>query len=508
MPDNTPVSLSHRGRLGFLLKDSLLYGGAGAVSKAFALITFPLLARHFSVTDYGVLDYFLVLSTFLAIAFTFGQDSGVARYFYEHEDTAERRQLISQSLLFQLAGLALLLPLLWWSAGWVTGFLIEAPKSERLFRIVLLKLPFLLLISFSRNLLKWTFARARFLTMSLGATLVHVSLLLVAVLLVDVGIEGVLLVSLFTDVVFGLLGLLFVRQWLTHPRDFHRLCEMLPFAIPYGVICVLGAFSPALQRSLTDHLLGSESLGLYAMGTKIAMLIGLVVTAFQTAWGPFSLSLHKQADAPHTYNRVLKLFALGMCMVVFGLSLVARPIIHVLASDRYAGAGVVVFPLAMGLAIQATSWITEIGIGIAKRSYLKLYAYTLNVAATLAGIFLLASVFGLFGVALGVVIGHTVKAVILSWLAQRAYPLPWPYAPVAGVLGLTLAFGIVAAWLGEHWGPNANTAVLVVGLLTVLVVGWSVLLSESERRGAAALIKMRVARFTGNLRESHPPTNR
>lgn len=492
----TPAGLSHSGRLGFLLKDSALYGGAAAISKSFALITFPLLARHFSVADYGVLDYFLVLASFLAILFIFGQDSAVARYFYEHEVTAERRQIISQSLVFQLAGLALLLPLLWWGAGWLTGMMIETPDSVRLFRIVLLQMPFLLLINFSQNLLKWTFARTRFLTMSLVFTVVQASLLVVAVLVFDAGIEEVLLVSLSTSTVFGLLGLFFVRHWLTRPRDFRRLREMLPFAIPYGVICVVGAFSPTLERTFTDQLLGAENLGLYAAGTKIAMLIGLVVSAFQTAWGPFSLSLYKQADAVHTYNWVLKLFAMGMCVIVFVLTLIAQPLIHLLASERYAGAVVVVFPLAMGLAVQATSWITEIGIGIAKRSYLNLYAYASAVGATLASILLLAPVLGLLGVGLGVMLGHIVKAIISSWLAQRAYPLQWHYEPVALVLSMTLILGLVSTWVGYHWGAIAHAMALGISLIVVIVAGWGMLLNPSERQRVAAFVRLRLARST------------
>lgn len=477
----TPASFSLRGRLGFLLKDSVLYGGAAAISKSFALITFPLLAGHFSVADYGVLDYFLVLSGFMATLFVFGQDSAVARYFYESEEIAERCQLISQSLVFQLFCLVCLLPVLWWSSHWIAFALIEVPESSSFFKLVLLQLPFLLLINFSQNLLKWTFDRTRFLTMSLGFTVVQASLLLLVVLVFEVGIEGVLLASLVASAMFGLLGVFFVRRWLVRPEDFCRLRELLPFAAPFGVVCVLGAFSPTLERTLIADLLSSADLGLYAAGTKIAMLVGLVVTAFQTAWGPFSLSLYKQSDASHTYNWVLRLFAIGMCLIVFALAIVAKPLINFLTSDRYVGAAVVVFPLALGLAIQATSWITEIGIGISKRSHLNLYGYMLFVAITLVGILQLAPVFGLLGVGISVMLGHAVKAITASWLAQRVYPLPWQYLPVITVFGLTLVSGLLALWVENLWGGVAYMTTLGVGLVVVCVDGWFNLFSRNER---------------------------
>jgi O-antigen/teichoic acid export membrane protein len=350
------------------------------------------------------------------------------------------------------------------------------------FKIVLLQLPFLLLINFSQNLLKWTFTRARFLTMSLGFTVVHAIILIIAVLVFDVGIAGVLFVSLSTIVVFGALGLFFVSKWLARPKDFQCFRKMLPFAIPYGILSVVGALSPTLERTLTDALLGTESLGHYTVATKIAMLIGLLTSAFHSAWGPFSLSLYKQTDAKHTFDWVFKLFAFGVSLAVLILALLVQPLILTLATERYLGAMIVVFPLAMGLAIQATSSITEIGIGFSKRSHLSLYAYAIAIVVTLSGILLLTPIFGLYGVGLGVLLGHIVKAVVASWLAQKAYPLPWHYTPVVMIMSVTLISGLIATWLGQLYGNAANNWSLVVGLFTVMVLGWTHLLNQSERK--------------------------
>ena len=481
------------GRLRFLLQDATLYGGAAAISAGLALITFPLLARHFTVGEFGTLDYFLVLGSFLSIFFIFGQDSAVARYFYEYDETETRQQLISQSLVFQLFILALLLPIFWMGTEWLTGAVISVPDRSLLFKIVLSQLPFLLVINFSQNLLKWTFARVSFLIMSLGYTLVQTGLLVVAVMIFDVGIAGVLMVSLATSVLFGTLGLFLIRKWLIRPKDFTRLREMLPFALPYGVICVAGAFSPSFERSLIDSLLGTGSLGLYAAGAKFAMVIGLLVNAFQVAWGPFSLSLHKQVDADQTYNWVFKLFALAACLAALTLTLFSQPLIVLLATDRYVGAAVVVFPLAMGLAIQAISWITEIGIGISKHSHLSLYANGLAVVVTLGGILLFTPIFGLLGVGLGVLVGHIAKAVTASWLAQQAYPLPWQYGPTVLLMTLTTVSGLASIWMGEHLGLLYGNLLLGGTIFLVTGVGWFILFSRAERIRLKALLMRRWA---------------
>lgn len=492
--------LTPRGRLKFLLCDSALYGGAAAISKAFGLVTFPILARHFSVAEYGVLDYFLTFASLFAVLLIFGQDSAVARYFYEHTDRDERRQLISQSLLFQIVGVALVAPILWLRADRITAALLpseQAMRAPELLRLVVLQLPFLLLINFSQNILKWTFDRARLLTVSLGMTLFQTSGLLIAVLVFDASIREVVIVCLATSLVFGTLGLLFVRKWLVWPRGFGYLREMLPFAVPMGVICVAGAFAPTIERTLTDRLLGTTDLGLYAAGAKVAMLMGLVVGAFQTAWGPFSLSIYRQPDAAHTYNQVLRLFALGICVFVLGLSLLGGLIILVLASDRYSGASVVVFPLAMGFAVQATSWITELGIGLSKRSHLNLYPYLGSLGFSLGAIWLLAPVLGLLGVGLGVLFGHSAKAIAASWLAQRAYPLPWSYTPVVVLMTATIVVGLVAAWLRQHFGDHVQAVTIAASIPVVAVAGWRLLFTARERGAMRKLVTRRVGSIIG-----------
>lgn len=487
-----PAGLSVGGRLRFLARDSLVYGGASAFNAAFSLITFPLLARHFSVADYGLVDLFSVVAGFLTIAFVFGQDSAVARFFYEHEDTERRRQIVSQSLVLQLCVTSVVLPLLWIGAGHLGSMLSEFSDVELLTKVVLLQLPFQVLLNFSQNLLKWTFSRRQFIAISIGSVVVRVFLLMVAVLWFDVGVIGVFAIVLVVQAFFGTLGMLFVVQWLTRPAGFGFLRQLVPFAVPYGVICLIGAFAATLERSIVYELLGSDALGLYAAGAKVAMLIALPIGAFQTAWAPFSLAIHKEGDAAATYNWVLKGFTLAICSLVLVLTLLADPVIRLLASERYASAAIVVFPLTMGLAVQATSWITEIGIGLSKRTYLSLYVYGVFLVVTWLAIYFGGHTLGLWGVALGVMTGYITKAVHATYLAQRAYRLPWPFKRVVILMTVTLLVGFIGQALSITVGPFASVLVFFVGLLLLLTLSWLWLFNKKER--------LRISQFLASYR--------
>lgn len=482
MRETSPAKLSHQGRLKYLFKDTLLYGGAGAISRAFGLITFPLLVRHFSVNEYGIIDYYYVLINFLGVLLIFGQDSSVARFFYEYSEISEKRIVISQSLMYQLILYVVLLPLFMFSIGWQKQILINHSQSELMFKLVLVQLPFTLLVSFSQNILKWTFKRKEYLIISLGATVFQAIFVTIAVLYINVDFIGIIMVSIITSIVFGIVGIYYIKEWITYPFSNGIKGEIIRYAIPYGIICVAGAFSPIMERTIINNMLGMKELGFYAAAVKIAMLISLIINAFQTAWGPFSLSLYKQSDAAYTYNLVLKAFLLVMTMSALIITMLTHSMIHYLATDKYADAEAVVFPLIIGLVVQSISWITEIGISISKKSYLSLYSYIAGIISSILSIWLLASTYGLFGVGLGVMIGQIVKSLVSSLLAQMAYRLPWNYKPVIWLISVTIIMGMTSIWLGKEIGVYVKNIGLMISIVMISLIGWKKILESNERK--------------------------
>ena len=76
-----------RNNLKFLLKDFIFYGLITSLNKLSVLITFPFLARYFSVADYGKLDFLLSVINFLIVVTVFGQDSAVGRFIQDQKIT-------------------------------------------------------------------------------------------------------------------------------------------------------------------------------------------------------------------------------------------------------------------------------------------------------------------------------------------------------------------------------------------------------------------------------------
>lgn len=461
-----------------------------AICRIFSLITFPLVARHLSVADYGTLDMFLVLTTFFVTTLIFGQDSAIGRLFYENEDPAYRRQLISQSLLIQLAVCLFAIGILFPLSSRLSSFVSIAEDSRNYFIIALAQVPFTLAVNFAQNLLKWTFSRRAFLIMSIGYSAFQATCLTVALLLFRVDTKTVLLVNLITSVLFGVLGILMVRVWLVLPKRLYIAGELLRFAFPIGVICILGAAIPILERQLVEKLLGAEALGYYSAGSKLAMLLALAIGSFQTAWAPFSTAIHREADAAQTYNLVLGLFSLLVCVLAMLLDSIATPLMTLLASHRYVDATVVVFPLAMAIAVQSISWITEIGISLSKRTSRIVYPYLIYIVVIPSVMLLLVPRLGMVGAALAIMVAQIFRSITASWLAQRIYPLPWIYGWVIGVVTCTLATGLLAkGWLARGIGSWSVPLLYLLVSVAMCVYFYFRYVSTSAKKRLAAMLR-------------------
>ncbi|WP_057882134.1 lipopolysaccharide biosynthesis protein [Tsuneonella troitsensis] len=484
-----PAGLGLASRIKFLVKDTALYGIASAVGKLSSLILFPFLTRALSVADYGRVDLILYAAMFFGLLMIFGQDSAVARYFFEDEDPSRRRRMISQALaVMMLNGLLAVATMLALSLHpAIRG--VFGDDWNKILLLLIAFAPLNGLLSYCQGILKWSFRRAKFLIISLGAPFANLALIVGFGNLSELTLLRVMTIMVAVNAGFVLLGLFFIREWLTWPRDTEYVRKLLPLALPYGLIAAIGASVPLLERSVVASGFGEHDLGLYAAGAKIAALATLACSAFQMGWGPFSYAIYKRPDAGATYDVVLRLFTLVICLVVLFLSAAAEPLIALLAGKRYEGAGLFVFPLAMAVATQAIGWISEIGIHLSKRSYLNLIGFASFLIVAVTGMFVFTKFVGVIGIALGSLAGQLVMAATSAAVGQKAYPIAWRFGPPFATIAATLAIG-AAAYCAETYDSSPPPSVIcALGMFAILIGNMLFGFSQAEFRGLRQSLK-------------------
>ncbi|MCP4215990.1 MAG: oligosaccharide flippase family protein [bacterium] len=408
-------------RLKFLLKDSVLYGGANAVAKLFAIFTVPILTRLFTREQFGVIDGIGILAAVFTPIMVMGMDSAIARFFYDTEDENERKQVISQGLLVEVVLAVVLCVSLYAGADLLLEWFLNTSRYTHLFRIIIVAVFFSVLVMFSQNLLKWTFSRTRYLVISFGLTTSTVCLTLLYVLVFKLGVAGVFWALLTSNFVFAIIGLVFTAKYIRFPRSFTYLKPMLKFGWPMMFVALIPALVPSIDRWFITNYLSLAILGGYSVGLKIAGLIQLPVLGFQTAWGPFALAIYKEENANETYNKVFLYYTGLLTLASLAIVLLAEPLILIFASAKYRDFIDIVTPLVFAACIDSMCWITGIGITLSKKTIFSTLSYAVTLAAGALFILLLIKPFGLMGVAYGILGSKVVLTVVKTAFAYRIY---------------------------------------------------------------------------------------
>lgn len=416
-----------------------------------------------TVDQYGTFDFYLSLSTLTTILIVFGQDSAIGRFFFDCESEDEKRALVSQSFLLQCSLVAVLIPVGLLLSSAAEPLLPETSDSSRLFSLALAQVPFYLMLGFTQNLLKWTFEKWKFLIISLGFAACN-SLLLVSLALLKASVADLLTVGVGVGALFAVICLYVVKSWLIWPADLKFLKRLLPFAIPVGVLSVIGVLSPVVERLIISDRLGLDHLGIYAAAVKVAMLIELLIQSFQTAWGPYAYSTYQEENSQEMFNLIIKIFTLLACLASLGIGLLSYPLVVVLASEKYSAAAGLILPLTMALCIQGVSWMTGLGISLSKKTHLYVYAYSLGLLGAVGTMYASIDNFGIMGVAFGVLAGQVVRGIAVTALAQAVYPICWQFGKIL-VLLIPTFMGMAAG--AAMWVLDASVSSIALMLVMV-----------------------------------------
>jgi O-antigen/teichoic acid export membrane protein len=430
-----PATLGNQlARLG---RHSLIYGLGGLVSRILAVFLLPLYTRYLDTADLGAVGLVVALSAVAVTILRLGISSAFFRFYFDADDDEGRRLVVRTSFWFTLA-MGLL--------GLVLGVALAGPTADalglddaNLVRAGALGVLAQMVYEQQTSLFR---AEERS-TAFVAASLVNVAITIAAtVLLVVVWEQGALgvIVGNVTGTLVVTTGLLAVhRQWLG--RSFSRplLREMNRFGMPLVPAALALIAVNFGDRFFLVHLADLDEVGLYEIGVRIASAMVLLLTAFRTAWPAFAYSIRDDAEAKRTYAYVLTYLVVVASWVALGLGLLSPWLVRLLATPEFYAGSRVVAPLAFATVAYAAYIVMAIGVGRTKRTQFN-WAITgaaavLNVALNLA----LIPPYGMMGAAVATVAAYSLMFVLMTWYAQRVFPVPYQWRRV-----LTAAAAAVA----------------------------------------------------------------
>lgn len=421
-----------------IFSDTILYGLVNSFSKLLSFFIFPLLATYFTVSEYGKIDYIQTFTTFLVLTLTFGLDSALVRFFYEEEENEKRKKLISEILAVQLIIIIIYL---------ILAYLLETYIDEKLkinskpiTQVILLQVPFILIINFSQNILKWTFQRKEYIIVSIAYLSFILCYCLIGVYAFNFSVFDYFLGCIVIQFFFSIVSLFLIKKWLVSIVEFNYLKKISGYAAPLALVALTTASFPFLERNIVLINTSQIDLGIYSIVSKYCFSILILIYSFQVAWGPISYSIYKSKNASKVFNNVIKFFSFLICEAILFIYLIDDYIFDFFFDHKIERINELVFFMAFSIGIQGLNSMIELNIHLSKKTKWILFSNIIFLIIFLSS-YLLSSL-SLFNIVIITLVASIFKFLITILISQRIYKMKWNLSYVYFVILLTLNFGL------------------------------------------------------------------
>jgi O-antigen/teichoic acid export membrane protein len=457
-----------------LAGESLVYGVAGVLSRMLVIFLVPLYTRAFSPSEYGEMG--LVATGLMAVSMfaTLALDSAAHRWFWESDDDPGRKATIASWAWCHLGvalGFATVITL---GAAWLAAALPGLAGAGTYIKLAAWSLPFNVLAAVATNWLRMQRRAWATIGLTLATTLTTLVLTVWLVAGLRHGVRGVFEAQLASAIVGCVVGTALLGDWV-HPRWFRsqRLREMLHFAFPLIPASVAFWSVSMMDRWFVERFTDTAQVGLYQVGFTLSAVVALASTAFQQAWGPFSLSIHRETDARRLYALVLLLYLWVSCLFAAVVSVLAPEVLRLFTTPAYYGAATVVPWLSFSFVMLGLTQVAGIGPGIARQTAPLGIGVTLAALANVALGLLLTPRLGREGAAIATLVSQAIVPLYLFRASQRMYPIPYRF----GLATAIVAASALVTVAGLAWRPDALwLAVAGKGVLLCLLLPLPLLL--------------------------------
>jgi len=268
------------------------------------------------------------------------------------------------------------------------------------------------------------------LTFNISMTLMEMLLALVFVLALQWNYAGRLWSIIGSKSIFTFIGLYLLYRSGLITRTISKVQRMdaWKFAMPLIPFYLASSVVNFSDRIFIKLMENSGDLGVYEIGYKVGSVVLILQAAFAMAWVPFLYELIKR-DSDYARRKIVLYSYAGMAgfmLATVGVSLLA-PLAFYLFKPEYQGGISYVFWVAMGYGFLGCYSIRANFVLYFKRNIYLTYIAFVKIIVNLVLNYVLILRYGVIGAAYATAISFFIEFIIVHFVSERIYPLPWFY---------------------------------------------------------------------------------
>ncbi|MFT6672168.1 MAG: O-antigen/teichoic acid export membrane protein [Afipia broomeae] len=425
-----------------LSPDILSYGTIAMLRASASLLMLPILVNALSPSDYAIIDLINTGVAFFQL-FIMRVMLGTTRFYFVHEDGAERRLHVASTfwgLVFisTLAAIGVVVASQFISFDGMLGDDVDPTGVILAF----LALPALVLFEFYLQIIRMDREKRRFAIFAIGEAYVRAFLIIGFVFLFG-GLESYFWGGLISSCVFAIAVM--AKSDLPHIRP--RLAVLLRtvrYTLPTYPGMLVRYVGQNGLRFIALAWLTLDQMAVFAFAMKFSIIVKLFTKALQMAWRPIAMRhiAKREESSDAMFRGALATYTMVAVIGVIAVSLLSYIIVDFMAPEAYAAAKFIVPLLAAGFLLGGAQPVLEVGIEAVEETHWQSVATVVGVGLGLLVMVLLIGPIGPSAIALSILVSSTVTSALVLLAGQTRFRVGHDWRTLAALFVLVPGLGV------------------------------------------------------------------
>jgi len=420
------------------MKEALIYGLVGVLSKFAPLIVIPIYLQYLGIEAFGVLDLYITIGTLVYIIIEMQITSGFMRSYYEEKKEGTLGELVGNCLVLYLFSFSIFIwGLVVCSALFDFNVSFLTPKLLLPVAIGLIGRCFIDLLQLS---FRMEHRPTSYSVLALSNVVITALTGAVIAATFSDRVDFLLLSISLVQLCFGSIAYYVLRQNYEVKVTTEYSSALLAYGLPIAIASLGGWLLAAAGRLVLADKASALELGIYSVSLKVALIYMVLLQAFRTAWDPLCMKMFGEKNSKASFALYLRIYLIVGALVVFFVSSLAQLVYEFLGADRSSFSYSLILMLLLGYYWQGVINIIAVGNAWARKTHW-------NALGTLAGgafgLVSTSTLYGDLGVVaggVGFLFGMICGCLIILCMAQSNIKIPYKYRDLFVAVFLTGVF--------------------------------------------------------------------
>lgn len=430
------------------IQHSSIYTLATFISRGASFIMLPILTHYLHPKDYGILDLITVVSGFVALICGLELYQGLARYIPESRSFNEKKVLFSSVITYIIIAYLIFSIL----ANLVMPIIIKyiIPINHFImFNIILLIFLSQAINTYITNLLRFELKQHKTLIVDVTPIVISTVLNIIFIIYLKLELTGAIFALLLASLSGNIIGLYFVRDYLTLNIDITKIKKLIYFCFPLLISAVATVVLNFSDRIIIKTSLSLTELGLFGVGYRFANIVLILMSGIAASIFPLLYSSMNNDDFREQFSKLVNKILPIIILIISVMITCGDEIIRLVVAKEYYSSLSVFRNLAIGL-LFSQLYIFTPGLHINKRLTSILIINLVSAAVNLFLCYCLAKIYGINGISVATMLSNIILFLLYFILSQQNYKFDYDYIKISFCMISLLIANIMFTILQPH----------------------------------------------------------